>query len=143
MAVVGDNNFIRYVYRGEEGEIIPREATHIIVEARVVLARAFREHRNIVEVICHEGVEKIEDMAFYGCPNLRRVVMPGVKVVEMLTFFKCDALTDVECGKHSTSVRASHLKNDCRPINLTPGMITLLKLRHQRNDSHSIFSTPS
>ena len=98
MAVVGDNNFMRYVYRGEEGEIIPREATHIIVEARVVLARAFREHRNIVEVICHEGVEKIEDMAFHGCPNLRRVVMPGVKEVERGAFHSCRALEDVECG---------------------------------------------
>ena len=101
MSDVDDNNFIRYIYRGEEGEHIPREATHITVgeDVTVILRRAFHRHRNIIEVICHENVKKIGEEAFYGCPKLRRVIMPGVKVVEMLTFFKCTAMADVECGK--------------------------------------------
>ena len=101
MADVGDNNFMRYVYRGEEGEIIPREATHITVheDCTVVRAEAFAEHPNIVEVICHTGVEKIEPCAFSGCLNLRRVIMPGVRVVEEEAFYACPVLTDVECGE--------------------------------------------
>ena len=96
-----DNNFIRYIYRGEEGEIIPLGATHITVheDCTFVRARAFREHPNIVEVICHNGVEKIEEYAFFGSPNLRRVVMPGVKIVERKAFYWCDALTDIECNE--------------------------------------------
>ena len=64
-----------------------------------VRANAFYQHRNIVEVICHDKVEKIEQRAFENCPSLRRVIMPGVKVVEESAFWKCEALTDVECGK--------------------------------------------
>ena len=97
MAAEDDNNFMRYVYRGEEGEIIPREATHIFVLARIVLARAFQRHPNIVEIICHEGVEKIEHWAFANCQSLRRVIMPGVKFVGQCAFYNCPALTDVEC----------------------------------------------
>ena len=91
---------ITHVYRGEEGEIIPDEATHITVGEGVtfVRARAFCDHPNIVEVFCHDKVEKIEDMAFYGCPNLRQVIMPGVKEVEEMAFQYCPALRDVECG---------------------------------------------
>ena len=101
MADVGDDNFMRYIYRGEEGEEIPRGTTHITVEegVTVVRARAFQEHPNIVEIICHDKVEKIEHCAFLGCPLLRRVIMPGVKIVQWDAFFQCRALTDVECGK--------------------------------------------
>ena len=101
MADQGDNNFIRNVYRGEEGEIIPRDATHIFVGEDFTFIRvgAFANHPNIVEVICHDNVEKIEKRAFYGCRSLRRVIMPGVKIVEWYAFLGCEALTDVECDK--------------------------------------------
>ncbi len=79
MSDVSENNFMRYVYRGEEDEVIPLGATHITVreDVTVILRSAFRVHRNIVEVICHEAVEKIEDRAFDSCDRLRRVIMPG------------------------------------------------------------------
>ena len=100
MAAVGGNNIVWYTYRGEEGEVIHREATHIIVgeDVTVILREAFKDHPNIVEVFCHEKVEKIKPFAFYGCPRLRRVIMPGVKIVEDIAFYCCNALTDVECG---------------------------------------------
>ena len=100
MADRGDNNFMRYVYRGEEGEIIPREATHIFVgeDVTFIYAWAFADRPNIVEVICHDKVEKIELRAFFGCTSLRLVIMPGVKEVEGNAFEDCEALTDVECG---------------------------------------------
>ena len=96
MAAEGGNNIVRYLYRGEESEIIPREATHITVaeDCTFVRARAFHRHPNIVEVICHARVKKIERSAFFECPNLRRVIMPGVKIVEEEAFFECRALTD-------------------------------------------------
>ena len=85
MADVGDNNFVRYIYRGEDGERIPLHVTHVTVHelATAVLAGAF---------------EKIEQEAFYCCPSLRRVIMPGVTIVEEYAFYGT-ALTDVECGK--------------------------------------------
>ena len=126
MADEGDNNFIRYVYMGEVGERIPREGTHITVseDVTVILYQAFEGHTNIVEVVCHEDVEKIEPMAFRKCPSLRRVVMPGVKIIEEYAFNDCPALTDVEIGKPEIIKDMAFM--DCeslKKINLTSARI--------------------
>ena len=101
MSAEGENNFIRYIYRGEVDEVIPLEATHITVDkgVTVITADIFRWHEHIIEVICHENVEKIEEDAFCGCWSLRRVIMPGVKIVGGSAFGHCEELTDVECDK--------------------------------------------
>ncbi len=99
------NNIRTYIYMGEEGEEIPipYDGTQIIVivheDVTVILANAFYGDSRIIEVICHDGVEKIEEEAFSECSSLRRVIMPGVEIVEWCAFYKCDALRDVECGK--------------------------------------------
>ena len=126
MADLGDNNFIRYVYRGEEGEHISDEATHIFVGecCTVVLARAFQDHPNIIEVICQDNVVKIEREAFWHCPSLRRVIMPGVKIVELFAFDGCTALTDVECGMlEDIGLDAFMECKSLRSINLPSAMI--------------------
>ena len=97
MAAEG-GNIIWFTYTGEENNI-PDEATHIFVDVTFVRAGTFQGHPNVVEVICHENVEKIEEWAFWRCPKLRRIVMPGVKEVEAQAFSTCPVLTDVECGK--------------------------------------------
>ncbi len=95
MAAVGDNIIVSFTYSGEED--IPEDVSHVtVINVRVVRARAFLEHRKIVEVICHEDVEKIERGAFMCCPSLRRAIMPGVLIVEGGAFLNCIALTDVE-----------------------------------------------
>ena len=87
-----------YVFTGER---VPDHVTHVRIglALKFVLARAFCDHPNIEEVICHDGVERIEEYAFYRCPSLRRVIMPGVKEVEKCVFNWCTSLTYVECGK--------------------------------------------
>eukprot|EP00573_Skeletonema_grethae_P009625 CAMPEP_0201692940 /NCGR_PEP_ID=MMETSP0578-20130828/5700_1 /ASSEMBLY_ACC=CAM_ASM_000663 /TAXON_ID=267565 /ORGANISM="Skeletonema grethea, Strain CCMP 1804" /LENGTH=318 /DNA_ID=CAMNT_0048178397 /DNA_START=24 /DNA_END=980 /DNA_ORIENTATION=- len=89
--------FVRFFYTGEED--IPHNATHVFVYAKIIRARTFYNHPNIIEVVCHDEVEKIEEYAFCRCPSLRRVIMRGVKIVEGRAFDGCLALTDVECGK--------------------------------------------
>jgi hypothetical protein len=98
MAAEGDN-IVRFTYTGADDEWIDEEATHITIaeDCTVVRARAFRRHRNIVEVICHEDVEEIEQYAFFCCRSLRRVIMPGVKIVEQEAFYACEALEHVVC----------------------------------------------
>eukprot|EP00985_Skeletonema_marinoi_P008640 scaffold3955_cov84-Skeletonema_marinoi.AAC.2 len=90
----------RYNYTGEDGEV-PHDVTHVTVDESVTVipARAFAGHPNIVEVVLHDKVEKIERAAFNLCPSLRRVIMPGVEVVERHSFYNCGALTNAECGK--------------------------------------------
>ena len=90
-----------YVFTGRTGEVIPRHVTHVLIAKalKFVRASAFRNHPNIQELVCHNGVEKIEQSACRGCTSLRRVIMRGVKVVEKWAFYECTALTYIECGK--------------------------------------------
>jgi len=100
MAAEGDN-IITYIYRGGRGEVIPDDATHITVDksVTVIRARAFYDNPNIVEAIFHIDVERVGEEAFLNCTSLRRVIMPGVEVVERGAFYCCVNLTDVECDK--------------------------------------------
>ena len=100
MAAEGDT-ISWFTYTGAEGERIPQHVTHVLVHefTTVVRERAFFGHPNIVEVICHDKVEKIAEGAFFRCPSLKRVIMPGVIIVEAMGFIHCDVLTDVECEK--------------------------------------------
>ena len=101
MAATGNDNVEWYTYTGASDEVVPEEATHIIVaeDCTVILAWKFCEHPNVVEVICHENVVKIEKEAFCNAVTLRRIVMRGVKIIEEYAFFSCKALRDVECDK--------------------------------------------
>eukprot|EP00986_Skeletonema_menzelii_P006790 scaffold2578_cov136-Skeletonema_menzelii.AAC.6 len=100
-AEAAGGNIVWFTYTGAVGEVIPRDATHVIVGkfVTVILAAAFEDRPNIEVVICHDKVERIEQDAFLICLSLRRVIMPGVKIVEEGAFRECIALTDVECGK--------------------------------------------
>ena len=85
------------------GGVVPDHVTQVLIAKalKFVRADAFRQHPNIQvqELICHDGVLKIEHEAFYRCPRLRRVMMPGVKEVEHSAFNQCPALTYIDCGK--------------------------------------------
>eukprot|EP00984_Skeletonema_dohrnii_P022823 scaffold11925_cov155-Skeletonema_dohrnii-CCMP3373.AAC.2 len=90
-----------YIYTGRDADISPRYVTHVrIHESLTVIPRlAFYGRRHIEEVVCDVGLEKVEQGAFDRCTSLRRLIMPGVKIVEKCAFSFCDALADVECGK--------------------------------------------
>ncbi len=124
MAAEGGNNITWFIYTGADGEIIPRDATHVFVDVTTIPASAFYRHPNIVEVICHDRVEKIEAWAFICCPCLRRVIMPGVKIAERGAFADCVALTDVECDKLEIIERSAfeHCRS-LRSINLPSARI--------------------
>jgi len=71
-----------------------------------------------------ENVEKIESHAFCGCLCLKRVIMPGVAIVERGAFHVCEALTDVECGKlEIIEARAFDSCKSLKSINLQSAMI--------------------
>eukprot|EP00984_Skeletonema_dohrnii_P024778 scaffold13913_cov84-Skeletonema_dohrnii-CCMP3373.AAC.3 len=115
-----------FIYMGEPNPIVPRGATRVIVDesVRVIPAEAFEGNGHIVELICRDGVEKVERWAFAGCRSLRHVIMPGVEVVEQFAFGSCVAMTDVECGKLERIERYSF--SDCkslRSINLPSAKI--------------------
>ncbi|KAK1733796.1 hypothetical protein QTG54_015493, partial [Skeletonema marinoi] len=75
-----------YIYTGRE--VVPRHVTRVRIHESVTVipAQAFYENFDIEEVKCHDRVETVEEMAFDSCPSLRRVIMPGVEVVERWAF---------------------------------------------------------
>ena len=81
----------------EYDRIAPDNATHVVLDMQCVPQGAFLQHPNLVEVICRDNVEGIFGAAFADCPSLRRIVMPGVKIIGD-AFIGCEALEDVECG---------------------------------------------
>ena len=93
-----------YTFTGRDGEVIPQHITHVRMAKalKFVRARAIYNHPNIQVVECHDGVEKIEEWAFYWCPRLRRVIIPGVKEIGHRAFWYCTALNYIECGKLET-----------------------------------------
>eukprot|EP00985_Skeletonema_marinoi_P021073 scaffold12740_cov153-Skeletonema_marinoi.AAC.4 len=88
-----------YIYTG--GFVIPPGVTRVRIHESltVIPVWAFRGNRNIKELDCHDRVKTVEEYAFYNCPSLRIVIMPGVEVVERYAFMSCIALAIVECGK--------------------------------------------
>jgi hypothetical protein len=115
------DDIIRFIFTGEDGEVVPADATHVTVHqsVKVIPSRAFYQHQNIEEFECHDGVEKVEGRAFFVCPSLRRVKMPGVKIVEREAFGCCKALADVECDKLERIGRSAFFACDSlRSINL-------------------------
>ena len=92
-----------FTYTGTED--IPHDVTHLIVDnLEAVPARLLEDgypdgNHDLREVICRDVVKTIGEWAFADCRSLRRVIMPGVEVVENNAFQWCNDLTDVECGQ--------------------------------------------
>ena len=88
-----------FIYRGQDRDVIPRTATHVSIHKsiKVIPPRTFYEHPNIVEVICHDNMESIEEYAFCKCLSLLRVRLLGAKDVKHNVFDGCLNLMYVEC----------------------------------------------
>ena len=106
LAAEQEQHHLSYIYQGGEQQQrpiidLPLTATHISVDAstKVISARAFFRHPHIIELICHNGVELIEEEAFAACPRLRRVVLLGVTIIKDYAFYDSKALIYVECPK--------------------------------------------
>ena len=88
-----------FVYTGERYP--PPDATHVSIHESITVIPEFlfHEHLYIIELICHDGVKKIERQAFWKCPSLNRLIMPGVEKVEGGAFSFCVAIEHIECKK--------------------------------------------
>ena len=113
MAANGD--IVRGIFTGEEEPerrqaedmfggvwtIILPNVTHLSIHESITIipSHKFHCHPNIVELICHNGVRTIEYDAFWSCPRLKRLIMPGIEEVERCVFSLCAAIEHVECQK--------------------------------------------
>ena len=96
MAALGEIiNDTLYIYTGGQPENIPRNREiFVIVDNSVTVIRRmlFAYHSNIIGVFCHENVQNIEERAFHCCTSIKRLIIPGVKVVGWSAFSGCHAL---------------------------------------------------
>jgi hypothetical protein len=97
--VGGDNDI--FVYTGGDQEV-PRDVERVRIAENVdtILARAFYECFQLIEVEGHDRLRKIEKWAFCRCRRLRRVAkMTGLIEIEDDAFIGCGALSDVDFDK--------------------------------------------
>jgi hypothetical protein len=90
-----------FVYTGG-GQRVPRDVKRAKIDESVdtILARAFYNCEQLIEVECHDKLKKIEGDAFRRCPSLRRLTkMTGVIEIGELAFNVCTALSDLEFDK--------------------------------------------
>ena len=92
----GDDDI--FVYMGEE---VPGGVTHAVIDpsVNIVRRRAFHYRRHLVSVIFHDGVEIVEEEAFFGCESLSgRINLLGVREIGVRAFCDCFAVSGVEFG---------------------------------------------
>ena len=79
----GDGTNI-FVFVGGD-QVVPRDVTHVIIDksVKIIPARAFKRRSQLRYVEMHDGVEIIEGDAFFGCPSLRGIKLPGVRVIKL------------------------------------------------------------
>ncbi len=90
-----------FVYTGGRA---PQHVVNAIIDESVeeIDEEAFRNNLNLLSVVCHDGLLKVGEWAFYNCSSLQRVKMPGVKIIEEYAFSYCKSLTHVELEKLET-----------------------------------------
>ena len=89
-----------FVYTGEEYP--PRDVKRVRIAENVyaILARAFRDCNQLIEVEGHNRLRKVEQYAFTKCPRLRRLSkVAGVVEIEGCAFYGCYALSDIDFDK--------------------------------------------
>ena len=62
---------------------------------RTIDESAFFERDDIDEVVIPESVEKINDYAFIGCKNLKRIVIQGEVSIGQCSFSNCENLVEL------------------------------------------------
>ncbi len=98
--VDGGDDGIIFVYTGGEQQV-PHDVKRVRIAENVdtILARAFRDCQQLVEVEGHDRLRKVEHYAFFGCHRLRSVKMTSIKEIGYQAFSSCLALSDVDFDK--------------------------------------------
>ena len=95
----GDDDDI-FVYMGGDQRVpshVRRARIHKSV--KIVRARAFFNRWRLISVEFHDGVEIIEEDAFYACELFKGPIkLLGVRIIKMRAFQDCSELTNVEFG---------------------------------------------
>ena len=95
----GDDDIFVYYVGGDQ---VPRDVKRAKIDESIdtIPQRAFAGCTQLIEVVGHKKLKKIEAEAFYRCRRLSRLTkMGGVIEIEQHAFYGCTALSDLEFDK--------------------------------------------
>ena len=84
-----------HIYHGLDGEIVPKDVTHVIVDnsVTVIKKRAFFKCFQLVSLIMGDNVKRIEEYAFIYCRALRFIrLSKALKFIGAYAFYHCESL---------------------------------------------------
>ena len=106
-----------FVYMGGDQRVpdgVRRARIHKSV--KIIRKLAFYHRWYLISVELHDGIEIIEENAFYGCRWLRGgIKLLGVKIIKECAFYNCTALTDVEFGDKLETIETASFYS-CRKL---------------------------
>ena len=88
-----DDDAANFVYTGQE--IVPKGVIHVRVHPsiKVIRAKALYGQTRLTTAILNDGLEVIEEQAFYECRSLRKILFPpSVKAIKDYAFEDCSGL---------------------------------------------------
>ena len=104
-----DDDAANFVYTGQEN--VPDGVIRVRVHPsiRVIRAKAFFRQTRLISVELHDGIEVIQEDAFYDCRSLREILFPpSVRAIKDSAFYNCSRLTTAilndgleEIGEHA------------------------------------------
>ena len=105
-----------FVYMGGD-QVVPDDVRRVKIDKSVTIipARAFERREHLICVEFHDGIEIIEEDAFFWCTSLRNVKLLGVKIIEEGAFKYCSGLIDLEFGVELETIGKSAFYN-CRSL---------------------------
>ncbi|KAL3935618.1 MAG: hypothetical protein SGBAC_008900 [Bacillariaceae sp.] len=117
-----------FVYLGHFNEYIPFRVTHAEVapSVKIVCYSAFRDHKNLLDILLREGLRNIHSRAFYGCTSLIRICIPSTVItIDAHAFNSCESLREVHISNGPTMIggfafyRCHQLKEISIPASVT------------------------
>ena len=94
-----------FVYTGGN-QRVPDDVRHARIHesVNIIGAGAFENRRRLISVEFHDGIEIVEERAFYGCPLTGDIILMGVKIVKKGAFEKCLAIRSIKMPSARTII---------------------------------------
>eukprot|EP00554_Chaetoceros_debilis_P011175 CAMPEP_0194109420 /NCGR_PEP_ID=MMETSP0150-20130528/8911_1 /TAXON_ID=122233 /ORGANISM="Chaetoceros debilis, Strain MM31A-1" /LENGTH=201 /DNA_ID=CAMNT_0038798367 /DNA_START=65 /DNA_END=667 /DNA_ORIENTATION=+ len=96
-----------HIYHGLDGEIVPKDVTHVIVDNSVTVIKkwAFYECRHLVSLIMGDSVKRIEEKVFIYCVALRFIrLSKALEYIAAGAFWCCESLEALFLPSTVTSI---------------------------------------
>eukprot|EP00984_Skeletonema_dohrnii_P027112 scaffold16563_cov87-Skeletonema_dohrnii-CCMP3373.AAC.4 len=118
-----------FVYTGGD-QVVPQNVRRVRIDrsVKVIPQRAFEHRTHLISVEFHDGIEIIEENAFYRCKKMRGPIkLLGVKIIKVAAFMYCFALADIEFGDKLETV-GDRSFSYCRSLtNITIPSVKIIK----------------